>query len=275
MKIRDEDFNVLAELVKTQYGIDLTGKKYVIETRLTNYVLDCGYNDFSEYLQSVYADRSGIEMTNIISRLTTNYTYFRREDGHFKHFSEVFLKEAEKTVFDKDLRIWSAGCSYGNEPYELAMLLHNHFGRNELGWDFRILATDISFNALRMAKRGVFAEQAVDKLPTEWRNKYFNRQVNGTYQVTDEIRSSVVFKYHNLMDPITFKKRFDLIVCRNVRIYFDDKTRAELVERFYDATEPGGYLYIGHAECFPKNTRYIQVAPAVYKKPLEEETENE
>ena len=93
--------------------------------------------------------------------------------------------------------------------------------------------------------------------------------------MTDEIRSSVVFKYHNLMDPITFKKRFDLIVCRNVMIYFDDKTRAELVERFYEATEPGGYLYIGHAECFPKNTRYIQVAPAVYKKPLEEETENE
>ena len=229
MELSYEDFIRLAKTIKAKYGMNLTEKKYLIESRLTNYVLDCGFDNFTEYLDSVYADRSGIEMTNIISRLTTNYTYFMRESEHFKHFTEVFLKEAETRIEDKDLRIWSAGCSYGNEPYNLAMCMSEYFKNRLLAWDCRILATDISFNALRMAKHGVFTEQAIQELPDEWQRKYFVRHVNGTYQVTDDLRSNVVFKYHNLMDPIMFKKKFDLIVCRNVMIYFDEQTKHDLV----------------------------------------------
>ena len=275
MQLSNEDHVRLAKVIKAKYGLNLTEKKYLIESRLTNYVLDCGFDNFTEYLESVYADRSGIEMTNIISRLTTNYTYFMRESEHFRHFTEVFLRDAESRIEDKDLRIWSAGCSFGNEPYNLAMCLHEYFGDDADNWDSRILATDISFNALRMAKQGVFAEQALQELPESWIRKYFNRHVNGTYQVSEELRNDVVFKYHNLMEPIGFKKKFDLIVCRNVMIYFDEQTKEELIDRFYDATEPGGYLYIGHAESAPKEMKYEYVQPAIYRKPLKGDEENE
>lgn len=266
MKLKDEDFIKLAGYIKSKYGLNLTTKKFLVESRLTNYVLDCGFNDFSEYLQTVYCDKSGSEMANIINRLTTNYTYFMRETEHFKHFTNVFLNEARKNSKDKDLRIWSAGCSFGNEPYNLAMCMDDYFGSERYFWDTRILATDISFNALRAAKRGIFPEQALRELPQDWVKKYFLKLGNGTYQVAERIRSNVIFKYHNLMEPITFKKKFDLIVCRNVMIYFDEQTKADLFQRFYDATAEGGYLYIGHAETCPKNMKYTLVQPAVYKK---------
>lgn len=268
MKIEKEDFLRLAKVIKVKYGLNLYEKKYLVESRLTNYVLDCGFDNFREYLETVYADRSGIEMTNIISRLTTNYTYFMRESEHFRHFKEHFLPETENRKQDGELRIWSAGCSYGNEPYNLAMCIAEYFGDRHSRWDSRILATDISFNALRMAKRGVFAQQALQELPQEWRERYFIKNTNGTYQVTDELRSNVVFKYHNLMEEIAFKKQFDLIVCRNVMIYFDEQTKTELINKFYDATAEGGYLYIGHAESAPKGIRYETVQPAIYRKAL-------
>ncbi|MBR4555334.1 MAG: chemotaxis protein CheR [Ruminococcus sp.] len=267
MQLNNEDFQRLAKIIKTKYGLNLLDKKILVESRLTNYVLDCGFDDFTEYLETVYADRSGIEMTNIISRLTTNYTYFMRESEHFRHFTEKFLPEAERRMTDRELRIWSAGCSYGNEPYNFAMCLDNYFGVRHSLWDSKILATDISFNALRMAKRGVFAEAALKELPLDWRMKYFNKNPNGTFQVTDEIRNNVVFKYHNLMEEISFKKKFDLIVCRNVMIYFDEQTKRDLINRFYEATEEGGYLYIGHAESAPKGIGYKMIQPAVFRKP--------
>lgn len=268
MQLSNEDFLRLAKIIKTTYGLDLFQKKYLIESRLTNYVLDCGFEDFGEYLETVYVDRSGIEMTNIINRLTTNFTYFMRESEHFTHFSEKFLVDAEKRTKDRELRIWSAGCSFGNEPYNLAICLEEYFGTHHKLWDSKILATDISFNALRMAKRGVFTEKSVSELPEELKLRYFIRLPNGTYQVKDKIRNNVVFKYHNLMEPISFKDKFDLIVCRNVMIYFDEPTKERLIKRFYEATDEGGYLYIGHAENMPKNTEYEYIQPAVYRKPL-------
>lgn len=267
LEINNADFERLVKFIKVKYGLNLYDKKYLVESRLTNYILDCGFDNFTEFLESVYADRSGIEMSNVISRLTTNYTYFMRESEHFKHFTDVFLPEASRSKVVRELRIWSAGCSYGNEPYNLAMCMDNYFGPRHAAWDSKILATDISFNALRMAKQGVFTEQSLQELPALWRNKYFIRNDNGTYRVTDELRNNVVFKYHNLMDEIGFKKKFDLIVCRNVMIYFDDQTKFDLIERFYDATVDGGYLYIGHAENAPKGIRYKTVQPAIYRKP--------
>ncbi len=266
MTLREDDFQRLAAVIKTKYGLNLYGKKFLVQSRLTNYVLDCGFDNFTEYFNSVYADSSGNEMANVINRLTTNYTYFFREEDHFRHFKEVFLREAEKTVADRDLRIWSAGCSFGNEPYSFAMCMDDHFGFRKSWWDTRILATDISFNALRMAQKGVFSPQSVDNLPPRWLDKYFIKQDNGTYRIQDQIRQSVIFRYHNLMDPIIFKKKFDLIICRNVMIYFDEQTKRELIKRFYNATEEGGYLYIGHAETCPKETGYKMIQPAIFRK---------
>jgi chemotaxis protein methyltransferase CheR len=261
----DGDFKRLAQLVKTKYGLNLDGRKSRVESRLYCYVIDCGFDSFSEYLQTVYESADGTEMANIINRLTTNYTYFMREQEHFKHFESRFLPEKERTLKNKELCIWSAGCSFGNEAYNFAMSMEEYFDGADDGWDRKILATDISQNAILAAKRGMFAETAVKNLPTMWLMKYFTEK-NGIYTVNDRIRSQVVFKYHNLMEPINFKKKFDLIICRNVMIYFDKKTKSELVKRFYDATKPGGYLYIGHAETMPEDCPYERERTAVYKK---------
>jgi len=265
-EISDRDFKQLVAFIKARYGINLEGKKFIVQSRLSNYMQDCGFRDFSDYLTVVFCDNSGREVANLINRLTTNHTYFMREPEHFAHFMDVFLPLAEKRIADHDLRIWSAGCSFGNEPYNLAMCLDQYFGFRRREWDLQILATDISFNALRSAAKGVFGEQALKNVPNGWREKYFRRLNNGLYQVTDDLRSNVVFKYHNLMEPISFKKRFDLILCRNVMIYFDDSTKSALCKRFFDATEDGGYLYIGHAETAPEDIPYKKEIAAIYKK---------
>lgn len=264
--ISEKDFIRLVGFVKSGYGIDLEGKQVLVQSRLSNYVADCGFRDFTEYLEAVFDDNSGREVANLINRLTTNHTYFMRESEHFDHFRNVFLPWADKNIKDHDLRIWSAGCSYGNEPYNLAMCLDEYFGFRQRSWDLKILATDISFNALRSASRGIYSGQALENLPEDWRSKYFTKAEHGLYQVKESIRSNVVFKYHNLMDEKCYKKKFDLILCRNVMIYFDDKTKSKLCRRFYDATEEGGYLYIGHAESAPEDMPYVKQQPAVYRK---------
>ena len=267
--INELDFARLVHFVKSGYGIDLEGKQFLVESRLANYIADCGFRDFREYLDAVFDDPSGREVANLINKLTTNHTYFMRESEHFDHLREVFLPQAEKKITDNDLRIWSAGCSYGNEPYNIAMCLDEYFGIKRSEWDLKILATDISFNALRQAARGIYTEKALEPLPEVWREKYFDKTSHGLYQVKERIRRNVVFKYHNLMDEINFKKKFDLILCRNVMIYFDDDTKSDLCKRFYNATEDGGYLYIGHAESAPADMPFTRERPAVYRKKTE------
>jgi chemotaxis protein methyltransferase CheR len=264
-KMEDRDFLKLARIVKEKYGLNLDGKKTLVETRLYHYVIDRGFSGFGEFLNAVYESSDGLEMANIINRLTTNYTYFMREQEHYKHFVDKFLPEMEKTLAGDELCIWSAGCSFGNEAYNLAICAEEYFEGKNNGWDRKILATDISQNALLAAKSGMYAEAAIRTLPQEWVEKYFNGR-NGFYTVNDAVRSQVVFKYHNLMEPIAFKKKFDLIVCRNVMIYFDKKTKSELVRRFFEATNPGGYLYIGHAESLPDDCPYTRECAAVYRK---------
>ena len=267
MQILDCDFERLVTFVKTKYGINLQDKKFLVETRLSNYILDCGFRDFSDYCTVLYNDTTGREVANMINRITTNHTYFMRETDHFEHFMNVFLADAVKNRSDnKELAIWSAGCSFGNEPYNLAMCANEYLGPQKHEWDCRILATDVSFHALRNAKNGMYPEQDLEQLPPGWREKYFVKKAKGIYQVTDEIRNDVIFKYHNLMEPIEFKKKFDLILCRNVMIYFDEQTKSRLCRRFFEASAEGGYLYIGHAEAAPDDMRYKKVKTAIYRK---------
>ena len=266
LHISQEDFEKLTTFIKKNYGLDLSEKKVLIESRLSNYIMDSGYCSFEEYLPTLYNDYMGNEIANLINRLTTNYTYFMREHKHYEHFVNVFLPYAEKNIRNHDICIWSAGCSFGNEPYNLQMCMDEYFGSKKYGWNLKILATDISYNALRAAKNGVYTEQSMERIPARWRAIYFKSLGNGLYQVNDSIRNQVEFRYHNLMDPIKFKKSFDLIVCRNVMIYFDEETKSSLCKKFYKATNPGGYLYIGHAESAPVDMPYIKQEPAIFRK---------
>lgn len=266
MKISDKDFNRLVKFMHSTYGIDLSKKRVLIEGRLSNMLEEKGFNNYSDYLDSIFADKSGKEMVTLVNKLTTNHTYFMREPQHFEFMKEVFLPYIEKTVVDKDVRIWCAASSSGEEPYTMAMTIDDYFGTRRVGWDLRILATDISQNALEKARRAVYSADAVQSLPTNWQRKYFTKNPDGTYTVIDRIRKEVIFKEFNLMDKIVYKKPFDLISCRNVMIYFDAPTKNALVERFYDCTKRGGYLFIGHAETVAKTTRYSFVQPAIYHK---------
>lgn len=266
--INDEDFKFLTQYIKSNYGINLTQKRTLIEGRLSNIISEKGFDNFTDYLRHVFSDKTGREMTIMLNKLTTNHTYFMREPKHFEYLRDVVLPEMEKTVKDRDLRVWSAGCSTGEEPYTLEMIMQDYFGQKLPRWDTQILATDISSRALDIAREGVYSANAISELPAMWRLNYFEKLGDGNYKVKDVIKNNVVFRKFNLMEPaFLFRKKFHIIFCRNVMIYFDQPTKDALINRFYDITEPGGYLFIGHSESVNRElTKYKYIMPAVYRK---------
>lgn len=268
ISISEREFNELSELIKGNYGINLSTKKNLVEGRLSNMLADRGINSFTDYLAFLQQDATKSEITNLVNKITTNHTFFMREKNHFEYFSKVILPYLEHNAQDKDLRIWSAGCSSGEEPYTLAMLIADYFGSRKVLWDTKILATDISIKVLEMAQTGVYAAEAVDALPSSWKMNYLDAMDAERVQIKQELKKEVIFRTFNLMDDsFPFKKKFHTIFCRNVMIYFDARTKRDLVNKFYECTEPGGYLFIGHSESLNREeTRYRYIMPAVYRK---------
>ena len=271
IKITDQEFRNLVEFLKNKYGINLEQKRVLLEGRLTGYLEKNGFTNYADYIKAVQLDKTGKEITNLLNKVTTNHTYFMRESEHFHYFKDHVLPDLEQRVRDKDLRIWCAASSSGEEPYTLAMLLRDHFGGKIPKWDTKLLATDLSQKVLEQAKAGLYMEEAIKDVPSLWKKKYFakapaNKNGDPMVQVTREIKNEVVYKIFNLMDPIVAKKPYQVVFCRNVMIYFDMQTKAALVNRIYDATCPGGYLFIGHTESLPKPSRYNYIMPSVYQK---------
>ena len=266
--LSDADFIRLYTYIKQHYGIDLSKKKQLIASRLAVPIKTQGFNSFTEFVDHIISGRDPEAVTGMLNRLTTNYTYFLREEDHFRYLKDTVLPElARAHSQDRVLSIWSAGCSSGEEPYTISIYLKEFFGAKANLWDTRILATDISQKILTAASTASYSGESLSPLPPSWRQKYFVRREDGRYQVSGSIRNNVIFRTFNLMDPIRFKRKFDLIFCRNVMIYFDQATKNALARRFFDATVPGGYLFIGHSESLDKSVcpyRYIQ--PAVYRK---------
>jgi len=268
IKLKDSEFRELTGYMKANYGINLIEKKLLVEGRLSNIVAEKGFNNFSDYLKYVFKDTSGNEIIVLINKLTTNHTYFMREFEHFDYFRDTIMPYLESSAKIKDLRIWSAGCSSGEEPYTLAMLIADYFGNQGSMWNTKILATDISENVLQIAEKGIYTQEAVKTIPKYWRLKYFNKIEDNNYQIISTIRNEIIYRKFNLMtDIFPFKKKFHVIFCRNVMIYFEPKTKMELIKKFYDMTEIGGYLFLGHSESVNKNdTNYKYIMPAVYRK---------
>jgi len=269
LTLTDTDFNRLASYIKVNYGIDLSRKKKLIVSRLTNTLSAQGYTGFAQYVDEITSGCKENMVTGMLDKLTTNYTYFLREEAHFKYLNETVLPALAKAhERDKVLSIWSAGCSSGEEPYTISMYVKEFFGAQAAAWDTRILATDISRQILSTAANPVYPEEHLKHLPATWKQKYFVPQKEGTYTIAPVIKQNVIFQTFNLMDPIHFKRPFDLIFCRNVMIYFDQPTKNALVQRFYNVTVPGGYLFIGHSESLNKaECPYQYLMPAIYRKP--------
>lgn len=268
--ITDTEFNKLAQYVKGNYGINLSEKKKaLVMGRLQNILTQKSFDSFSQYYEYIISDKTGEGVTTLINKITTNHTYFMREPDHFVLFKEQVLPYWTSLVKDfKDLRVWSAGCSSGEEPYTLAMLISDYFSNQKSLWDTKVLATDISLNVIEKATKGIYSNENLESVSDSWKRKYFRKLDDENYVVSEEIKKEVIFRIFNLMNSsFPFKKRFHVIFCRNVMIYFDTKTKNDLVNRFYEYTEPGGYLFIGHSESLNREeTRYKYVMPAVYRK---------
>lgn len=265
MVITDKDFNRLVSFVQGKYGIDLHQKRQLVTSRLSGTVKSMGFKNFTEYVDYLLKKGSGDDINQLLSRLTTNYTYFMREVESFDYFTGTILPDiVRKHQRDKCLSIWSAACSSGEEPYNVSMYIMDYLGGQASAWDTRMLASDISLDALNKAKKGVY--ELPDTIPPHWKKNYFKPAGGKMFEVAPKIKQNVIFKQFNLMDPIHFKRKFDVIFCRNVMIYFDQQTKSELARRMFDATVPGGYLIISKAENLPPDTPYARVATSIFQK---------
>ncbi|MCL1880876.1 MAG: protein-glutamate O-methyltransferase CheR [Oscillospiraceae bacterium] len=269
MKISDKDFDRLVTFMESKYGINLKQKRVLIEGRLSNHITQRGFENFTPFLDMVFADRTGTEMVNLLNKLTTNHTFFMREEGHYEFMKNVALPELEKTKKDHRVYLWSAASSSGEEPYTNIMQLLEYF-KFKGTWQLSTLATDISQRVLDIAKTAVYHKDTMSKLPIDWQKKYFDSQPNDCFKVSSEVTRRTEFKLFNLMDRIPFRGyQFDIVFCRNVMIYFETDIKIALVNRIYDVIRPGGYLFIGHAESIPRDsTKFQYVKPAIYRKPL-------
>jgi Methylase of chemotaxis methyl-accepting proteins len=267
--ITDKEFHTLTEFIKENYGINIKEeKKSMVTGRLRNLLIQNDLNSYSEYYDYILSDETGEALNSFIDKITTNHTFFMREPDHFTYFSQEVLPYLTTTISDKDMRIWSAGCSSGEEPYTLAMIMDEFLGREKYLWDTKILATDLSSNILQEALRGVYSNDAIECFSQNWQLKYFKKYDKYNCIIKNHIKKEIIFRKFNLMDTIfPFKRKFHVIFCRNVMIYFDQKTKCELVNKFYDLLEDGGYLFIGHAESlYRDDTKFTYIMPSIYRK---------
>jgi chemotaxis protein methyltransferase CheR len=270
-KFSDADFRDLAQYAYTHAGIALSdSKRNLIYTRLSRRLRALGQTTFKEYRDYLIENES--ELENFINAISTNLTKFFRESHHFDHFrthvAVPFVQQAHGKSGQR-LRVWSAGCSTGEEPYTIAVVLKREI-RNPADHDVRILATDIDTNVIAKGAAGEYSRTSIDEVPKTYR-EYF-QPLGGDPDATDivmgdEVRSLISFARLNLMDPWPFRGRFDAIFCRNVMIYFDGPTKSALVDRFTQQLKPGGWLYIGHSESLIGSHPGLQlVGRTVYRR---------
>jgi chemotaxis protein methyltransferase CheR len=258
-------FEQVRRTVHEKCGINLTpGKEELVKARLVKRLQALNLTSFDAYLQFVKQDLSGKELAQMLDVLTTNKTYFYRESAHFDYLCQELLPNFRQPK----LRIWSAGCSSGEEPYTIGALLREHL-KNLDRYDVRILATDLSSRVLEKAQAATYPAEAFSEMPPTLVQKHFTMTGGQArqYRVNDNVRKLVSFARLNLLSDWPMKGPFDMIFCRNVMIYFDLPTRDRLVNRYWRMLAPGGHLFIGHSESLNGiNHQYQYVQPAAYRK---------
>lgn len=266
----DQDFDQIKLLAKQRTGIELgEHKKEMIYSRIVRRIRTLGLDDFCRYLNYL-GENPEAELTNFINAITTNLTSFFRESHHFEYLKSTVLPELfQKNKASKRIRVWSAGCSTGEEPYSIAMTLHGALNRDR--WDAKILATDLDTNVLAHGRAGVYSTERIGNMDPELIKKYFSGGGSGaggeTMQVKPTLKELITFNRLNLLGEWPMKGRFDVIFCRNVVIYFSKETQRELFDRYANILEPNGYLFIGHSESLHGVTkRFESVGRTIYRK---------
>ncbi|MTI08856.1 chemotaxis protein CheR [Rhodospirillaceae bacterium RKSG073] len=246
-----EDFAKLQSLVYEKTGIVLKDqKKNMVYGRLARRLRKLQLSAFSDYIDLIETPAGEDEMGNLINAITTNLTKFFREDHHFEHFRKVAMKESLQALNSGQqdrLRVWSAGCSSGEEPYSIAMSMAASLPNIET-LDAKILATDLDTNMLDTGRTGLYKPNCLDTISKEYAKRYTKMADDGRVQISPKLRQFIAFKQLNLLHRWPMKGPFDVIFCRNVMIYFDGPTKQRLVDGFASMLRPGGWLYIGHSE---------------------------
>jgi len=271
MVLTESDFRRVSKVIFDHCGINLTdGKKTLVRARLAKRIRRSTCRTFKEYIDYVLSSEGQKEFYTFVDSLSTNLTSFFRENNHFEYLRRKFLPDLiAKQERSSKLRVWSAGCSSGEEPYSLAITLLECF-QNTPGWNIKILATDVSTQILKIAQAGTYDKQRVEPLSAQQKHRFLvpnNIEGQKVYQVAGNLRNIIRFRYLNLMDKWPFSGPFDCIFCRNVMIYFDKPTQEKLINRFWDCLAKNGVLCIGHSESLSGiKHKYRYVEPATYVK---------
>jgi chemotaxis protein methyltransferase CheR len=271
----DESFRKFSEYIHGYFGIKMPQvKKTMLESRLIKRLKNLGINSFEEYREYVFSQEGmKSELVHMIDAVTTNKTDFFREPEHFNYLVNEALPELLDSLSigrSRPLSVWSAGCSSGEEPYTLAMVL-TEFAGSVGNYRFNILGTDLSSRMLEAARMGIYKDHRIEPIPERLRKKYLMRsrdRSSGLVRVNPQLRSAVSYRRLNFMDDdFGFDEDFDIIFCRNVIIYFDKPTQGVLMKKLCDHLIPGGYLFVGHSETLNSfQLPLLQVAPMVYRK---------
>lgn len=252
-KLTDSDFNRLSSLIYNELGIKMPPqKKILLEGRLYKRLRELNFNTFKEYIDYVLTEGEyNGELITMFDLVTTNKTDFFRESQHFDFFSNTFIVQYHELNPNRTLKIWSAGCSSGEEVYTLGMI-NQEFKENHPGFDFHILGTDISMRMIHAASLAIYPDSRIGDIPYNLKKKYLLKnkdQTKKTIRISPELRAKTSFSRHNLMgDNYNELEMFDAVFCRNVLIYFDAITQKQVVEKLISRLKTGGYLFLGHSE---------------------------
>jgi len=266
LKISSRDFAHLSALVKERFGLVLdTSKQQMVTTRLSKRLRELNYESFTDYYRHVTSDASGAALKDMVDALTTKFTSFFREAEHF----ELLRKIASEDSDSNPLRVWSAACATGEEPYSIVITLLEAL-QNQPDRAIEVVASDVSNRALQRAAEGLYQAEQLATLPRHLARKYFLKgegKWHGWFCVKRELRKHIEFRQINLMDALPSQAAFSVIFCRNVMIYFDRDGQESVVNRLVPSLEPNGYLFIGHAEGLAGVKHPLQyIQPAVYRR---------
>ena len=259
-----QEFDQIRELAYRTFGLDLKpGKEQLVSARLGRLLRQGRFHSFQDYYRHVLAEPTGQALEAMVDALATNHTSFLREPDHFDFLRAQLTPWLAKR---DSIDIWCAACSTGEEVWTLAFVLDEALGAGKV----HITASDISRKALWFAQNAVYPVERCGSLPHAWLARYFEAQGRPpeAYRVSDRVREQVTFRRINLIEPIARRRLFPVVFCRNVMIYFDRQVQARVIGQISECLEPGGYLFVGHAESLARVSHGLEyVCPAVYRKP--------
>lgn len=271
-QLSQREFKFVTQLVYDRTGIVLgEQKREMVYRRLMRRIRELNLGSFSDYCR-LLEDESGTEMPNFINSITTNLTSFFRESHHFDYLKDVYIPNLISSESSaRNLKVWSAACSTGEEPYSLSMTLNETMKGLRSNWGYKILATDLDTEVLNKGRTGVYELSRVTDLPAAIKKRWFLRgkgSRSSMVRVRPELADAITFRQLNLLEPWPIKGPFDVIMCRNVLIYFDRPTQHKLVKRFVDLLAPGGLLMLGHSESLAKGSANIATkGRTIFQKP--------